>query len=145
MINNSYSRGQSDCLRGLPANPGQCTPKEYNDYMNGYNSISGPSYPETLKSIIEIVENHRARQTKEGLALVLSKLLIKSLGEPAEVQTETDALFRDYLDLLENHEAYELKKGFSELYNAVQKSKSFVLKSGVLTKQLASKKGKKKK
>jgi hypothetical protein len=70
------------------------------------------------------------------LALVLSKLLIKSLCEPAEIKTETDALFRDYLDLLENHKAYELKKGFAELYNAVQKSKSFVLKPGISTKQL---------
>jgi len=145
MENNFYSRGQLDCLRKLPANPGQCTPSEYNIYMNGYNSILQNSYPETLKSIIEIVENHRAKQTKEGLALVLSKLLIKSLGEPAEMQTETDALFRDYLDLLENHSAYELKKGFADLYNAVQKSKRLVLKPGTLTKQLVSKKRKKRK
>jgi len=137
MVNEqAYHRGRSDALRKLPANPGQGTPEQYNHYMSGYNSVHQTTYQETLQSIIEIVENHRARSTKEGLALVLSKLLIKSLGEPAEIQTETDAIFKDYLDLLENHEAYELKKGFAELYNAVQKSKRFVIREGEITKYL---------
>lgn len=40
MTSDFYYQGRSDCLQKLPANPlGAQTPKEHNDYMNGYNSV----------------------------------------------------------------------------------------------------------
>ena len=146
MTGEFFNRGRMDALRKLPANPhgaGTFGGEQYNQYMSGYNSVPQTDYSGTLRDIIKLVERHKATRTKEGLVSVLSELLIKSLDEPADVVTETDKVFKDYLDLLEKYEAYDLKKGFAGLYNAVQKSKGFVPKKGELIKQIVS--GKKKK
>lgn len=131
-----YNRGRSDALRKLPVNPGQGTPEQHNHYMNGYNSVQSKKYSDLSGGIIEIIETHRAMQSKEGLISLLSKTLIKSLEEPADVQTETDLIFNTYLQLLEKYNDSDLKAGFAKLYNAVQKSKRFTLREGELTKYL---------
>jgi hypothetical protein len=106
--------------------------------MSGYNSVQSKTYVQTFHNIRDIIEASHASQSKEGLAYLLSKLLITSLNEPADRQTETDQIFCTYLDLLEKHNALDLKAGFVGLYNAVQKSKGFELRKGQLIKNLKS-------
>lgn len=146
MVTKYYNIGRSDNIKKLFANPeraGTKTPKDFNDYMNGYNSINNPTYKDTVEKLIEIVESSRAKQTKEGLAHLLSNLLIKSLNEPADVMTETDTNFKKYLDMPKQYDASELESGFLQLYNAVQKSKRFTEKRGEITKILRKKESKK--
>ena len=138
MVNDFFYLGRDDCLGKRSANPGAGTPKERRDYMKGYNSVKqqGPGYDTAFKEICEIIENSRAMQSKEGLTFLLSKILIKSLDEPADTQTETDSAFKNYLNLLEKYDSLDLKMGFAKLYNAVQRSKRFQFREGELTKQL---------
>lgn len=134
-----YHRGRRDCLARLPANPnsaGAQNPKDFNSYMNGYNSVQETKYTEAVEDIVKLVKRHRAKSSKDGLVGVLVDTLIESLKEPADRQTQTDKDFLEYLDTLELFKEYELKKGFVDLYNAVQKSKRFHLTEGEITKQL---------
>lgn len=57
MENNFYSRGQSDCLKKLPANPGQCTPTERNDYTNGYNSVKDIVQRKLFKKLTDVTSS----------------------------------------------------------------------------------------
>jgi hypothetical protein len=126
MVAEFYNRGRTDCLRRLPANPKASNPIEYNDYMNGYNSVQqhGQDYNETFEGICEIIRRMQNLEQIKDLTLKLTDLLISSLHEPADVKTDLDDKFKEYLKELGTYDSkFELR--ITELYNAVQKSKLF--------------------
>jgi hypothetical protein len=65
-----YYCGRSDALSGLIPNPlryNSSNPQEYNDYMNGYNSVSGlkqSNMEEMLEDFKEILKFKTDGKTK---------------------------------------------------------------------------------
>lgn len=129
MVGQFFNTGRSDALAKRMANPstaGVSKPEEYNEYMNGYNSVQ-----ELFQGIHRLI---RAPKIKD-LTLILTESLISSLGEPASEKTELDDRIKGYLTELATYDS-KLEEGIRSLYNAVQKSKRYRLLEGEKTKQL---------
>lgn len=130
-----FDYGRQHHISKIPANPssvGVSTMQEYNEYMNGYNSVQ-----EFSKDIISLVRSHNPRA--RGLVHILTESLILSLKEPADEKTELDKKISANLAELRLHDPH-LENGIRELYNAIQKSKRFKEVLGEKIKQIYEKK-----
>jgi uncharacterized protein YfkK (UPF0435 family) len=122
-----------------PISRGVCNLLEYNNYMNGYNSIkkTNENHPE-LEDIIKIVRRQKNIDEIREIATELSKLLVRSLEEPVDKKTETDSLYVRTLGELRKYDE-EFAREFLLLYNAVQKSKRYETRESELVKILNDK------